>query len=173
MENKKVGDTWGMTFEVDFWTSRTCTHLNTGTHMNTHMHTTIVGPGSVLELLPLFFLLNYWYIIFSPGNGPLLYNFHTTDSLFLHIVYTNLCVCGVLFQVEVLHWGDICQGPSILNGFVCSRIGARGLEILDRKKQRYKRKRQRHRRESGGIPVNTEFPVFIFHMLYIPHIGGK
>lgn len=41
---------------------------------------------------------------------------------------------------------------SRLNGFLCSRVGVCGLELLGRKKQGYKRKRQRHRTESREQP---------------------
>lgn len=165
-----MGDTWGMKFKVVFWTSRMCTHWHTHEHTYAHNYCWSWVSAGITSVI--FFLLNCSYIFFRPGNIPLLYNFSNTDFLFLHIVHTHLRVCVGL----VLGWGPTLGwhlSRSTLDGFVFSRIGVCGLEVLGRKKTETQKKKtetqKRVRRASQWI---LNLSVFIFHILYIPQSRG-
>lgn len=155
-----MGDTWRMKFKVVFWTSRMCTHWHTHEHTYAHNYCWSWVSAGITSVI--FFLLNCSYIFFRPGNIPLLYNFSNTDFLFLHIVHTHLRVCVGL----VLGWGPTLGwhlSRSTLDGFVFSRIGVCGLEVLGRKKNRDTKEKDWDTEESQeGIPVNTKFVCVYF-----------
>lgn len=89
-----------------------------------------------------------------------IHNYSTDSSLSLHVF---LPVMGHLLRTWVAveirertkchehHVEGHLSGFSI-DGFAHSRVGACGLEILARKKNRHKRKRQKQIEELGGQP---------------------
>lgn len=57
---------------------------------------------------------------------------------------------------------------SRLNGFLCSRVGVCGLEILGRKNRDTKEKDRDAEQSRESNPVNTEFAQVYFPYAYIP-----